>query len=238
MELRDPRLAKGILLGLCAGGLFYLWFGTPVLPFSYPVRTKHIRELEEKQATLTRQLDAARRVASGLPALEAEEAVLAARWEQARRLLPDSTEITALLRDITLRGNESGVEFTLFKPQAMVAHEFYSEKPIEVKVEGGYHNIARFLARLASMDRIVQVRDLQLEEIQSDQQDAPTARAQFVAVAYVLGVPPGVAPPPEASEPEKGGLVSVAKKLVKGSDAAEPAKGKPRAIPVKTAGGE
>jgi Tfp pilus assembly protein PilO len=238
MDLHDPRLAKGILLGLCAGGLFYLWFGTPVLPFSYPVRAKRIGELEERQATLTRQLNQARRVASGLAALETEEAVLETRWAQAQRLLPDETEIAALLRDITSRGNACGIEFTLFKPQAMVGHEFYSEKPIEVKVEGGYHAIARFLARLASMDRIVQVRDLQIEEIQDAEKGAPPARAQFVAVAYLLGVPPEAAPPPVAAAAEKGGLVGAAKKLVKGGEPEAPSGGKPRAIPVNTAGGE
>jgi Tfp pilus assembly protein PilO len=238
MDLHDPRLAKGILLGLCAGGLFYLWFGTPVLPFSYPVRAKRIGEMEERQATLTRQLNQARRVASGLPALETEEALLETRWSQAKRLLPDETEIADLLREITARGAACGVEFTLFKPQGMVGHEFYSEKPIEVKVEGGYHAIARFLARVASMDRIVQVRDLQLEQIQDEAQGGPPARAQFIAVAYVLGVPPQAVPAPEAAPAEKGGLAGAAKKLVKGRQAAEPAKGKPRAVPVSSGSDE
>jgi Tfp pilus assembly protein PilO len=216
MELRDPRVAKGILLALCAGGMFYLWFGTAVLPFSYPVRAKKIRGLEEQQATLTRQLNQARRVASGLAALEAEEAALQARWSQAQRLLPDQTQIADLLRQVTERGNLCGVEFTLFKPQPPVAREFYYEKPVEVKLEGGYHQIARFLAKLAALDRIVQVRDLQIEQIQDPEPDGPAARAQFVAAAYVLGSIPGAAPAVEEQETAGPGLAGAAKRLVKG----------------------
>jgi type IV pilus assembly protein PilO len=238
MELKDPRLAKGILLGLCAGGLFYFWFGTPVLPFSYPVRAKQIRELEGRQADLTRQLDQARRTASGLAALETEEAELQGRWALARRLLPDENQIASLLREITVRGNACGVEFTLFKPRPTVPREFYSEKPVEVKVEGGYHAIARFLAKLATMDRIVQVRDLQIEQSLDAEPGGPTAHAQFVAVAYVLGVPPAAAPAPEEQPGKKpGGLVGAAKKLVDGREkdapTGAPAGAKVRAVPVK-----
>jgi type IV pilus assembly protein PilO len=239
MELKDPRLAKGILLGLCAAGLFYVWFGTPAAPFCYPVRAKHIRELEGKHEDLTRQLDRARRISSGLTALETEEEELQGRWALARRLLPDETQIAELLREITLRGHACGVEFTLFKPQAAVAHEFYSEKPVEVKVEGGYHAIARFLAKLAAMDRIVQVRNLQIEQVSDVEPDGPTARAQFVAVAYVLGVLPGAALAPElAAQQNKGGLVGAAKQLVKGQTSEAPAKSAVKATPVNGRRGE
>lgn len=233
MELKDPRLAKGILLGLCAAGVFYIWFGTPVAPFCYPVRAKQIKELQGKQEDLTRQLDRARRISSGLAAIETEEAELQGRWAQARRLLPDETQIAELLREITLRGHACGVEFTLFKPQAAVAHEFYSEKPVEVKVEGGYHAIARFLAKLAAMERIVQVRNLQIEQVPDGEADAPTARAQFIAVAYVLGVLPGATLSPELVQEQKStGLVGSAKKLVKGQASTPSAKPGVKATPV------
>jgi len=240
MELKDPRLAKGILLGLCAAGVFYIWFGTPLAPFCYPVRAKQIKELQGKQEDLSRQLDRARRISSGLAAIETEEAELRGRWERAKCLLPDETQIADLLREITLRGHACGVEFTLFKPQAAIAHEFYSEKPVEVKVEGGYHAIARFLAKLAAMDRIVQVRNLQIEELTDVEPDGPTARAQFIAVAYVLGVLPGAAPAPEvvAAQKEKGGLVGAAKQLVKGETAKPAANPAVKATPASGAKGE
>ena len=240
MELKDPRLAKGILLGLCSAGIFYVWFGTPVAPFCYPVRAKQIRELEGKHEDLTRQLDRARRVSSGLTAIETEEAELQGRWALARRLLPDETQIAELLREVTLRGHACGVEFTLFKPQNAIAHEFYSEKPVEVKVEGGYHAIARFLAKLAAMDRIVQVRNLQIEQVADVEPDGPTARAQFVAVAYVLGTLPGATLAPElaAAEKEKSGLVGAAKQLVKGQASEPSAKPGVKAKPVSGGRGE
>ncbi len=215
MNLRSEQTGKLILLALGAAGLLFVYFGTHLLPIGYAVRAKEIGQLEEHGAKLAQDLVMARRTAGRLPALEAEHAALQAKWEQAQRLLPDRTEIAALLRDITQCGLRCGVDFTLFKPQPAVGHDFYSEKPIEVKVEGGYHAIARFLAKLATMDRIVHVRDLEIEQIPESDEATQVARARFVAVAYLLGVPP-VSAPAEASAGPARKAVAAAKRVVMG----------------------
>ena len=216
MELQKKPAAKLVLLGIAAAALLYVYFATTLLPITHRARAATITGLEERQQQLETQLAQARRVAAQLPAIEDSYARLTRHWELARKLLPDETEITRLLGEISFRGQESGVEFTLFKPGPLVARGFYSEKPVEIQIEGGFHQIARCLNRLAEMDRIVHVHGLDIEQIQNSEHEkqGPCARAHFFVSAYVLGT--AGAATPEAEAP--GGLGGAVKRLVAGRE--------------------
>jgi len=220
MELQNPRAAKFVLLGLVAAGLLFVYFGTALLPVTHYARAAEIRDLEGKSEKLALDVQRARRMAAELPEMEARHELLVTQWARARRLLPDETEITALLHEIAYRGQQSGVEFTLFKPEAMVGHSFYAEKPVEIRVEGSYHRIGRFLNQLSQMDRIVHIQNLEIEEAPSsdDEEGGPTARAHFFVSAYVLGDAAVQAVTQEEAAKEEGGVGSAVKRLVKGRE--------------------
>ncbi|MFH1143099.1 MAG: type 4a pilus biogenesis protein PilO [Candidatus Eisenbacteria bacterium] len=215
MEQQKQRLLKHVLIGTAVAGLLYVHFGTTLLPLTHRARAAEIGQLEQRHDQIRLQVDRAHRLVGGLPRLEAAYAGMLAQWDLAQRLLPERTEIAALLREISFRGQESGVDFTLFKPGPLTAHDFFSEKSVEIRIEGGYHQIARCLNQLARMDRIVHVRDLEVEEIQGNEREkeGPTARAHFFVSAYVLGGAPVNAEPAAA---EKGGLGGAVKRLVAG----------------------
>ena len=65
----------------------------------------------------------------------------------------------ALLTKISDLGNNVGLEFKLFKPQAEVDKEFYRQLPIDIKVRGPYHNVANFFQSISALDRIVNIGD-------------------------------------------------------------------------------
>jgi Tfp pilus assembly protein PilO len=207
MDLHNERTARWILLGLVTVGLFSIYFGTKLLPFTYRARAQEISALETRYADMSLELERARASVARIGALEAELAGLEQRWMRAQRLLPEETQISGLLREITERGQLSGVDFTLFKPMPVVAQEHVTEHPVEVKVEGGYHGIARFLARLASMERIVHVRELDIEQLPPEAETVrgDPARARFVAVSYVLGGTADGTAPAAGAAPADGG---------------------------------
>jgi len=93
-----------------------------------------------------------------------------------------------LLRKVTAAGQQSGIEFQLFKPEAPVNQGFYSDNPVEVVIEGGYHQTGVFFSRLANLNRIVNVSHLKMEGIES-QEDTPfTVETSMVLTAYTQGV--------------------------------------------------
>jgi type IV pilus assembly protein PilO len=187
MDLSDPRVPKYFMIGICVAGLLYVYFGTSFLPFTYKVQAKELAELKDRYEKLSLEVNRARQSAKHLPHLEAEYATLRTKWEEANQLLPTQNQISSLLQEISFRGLTCGVDFLLFEPKPPVAAQFYTENPIAIQVEGGYHEIASFLNELAAMTRIVNVRDLMIEQTRQKEATEATAKASFTAVAYTLG---------------------------------------------------
>ena len=77
-----------------------------------------------------------------------------------RRQLPSQTEIPDLLIDITQAGLGRGLEFVLFKPEKERPIDFYAELPINIKVNGGYHELAQFVSDVSALPRIVTLGDI------------------------------------------------------------------------------
>lgn len=78
------------------------------------------------------------------------------------KLLPNKTEIEALLVEINQSGLGRGLQFELFKPGAESRKDFYAELPIQVKLAGSYHDIGAFAADIGRLSRIVTLRNVSL----------------------------------------------------------------------------
>jgi type IV pilus assembly protein PilO len=120
-----------------------------------------------------------------LPRFEAEYETLHERWTMAAELLPTDRQTAGLLRKITLAGQQTGVQFVMFKPAPPRSQTYYTEMPIDILVHGGYHQVGSFLAELANMQRIVTVSNLKLSTPPANDYNLTTAAA-FNASAYSL----------------------------------------------------
>lgn len=78
------------------------------------------------------------------------------------KLLPNKTEIDALLVEINQSGLGRGLQFELFKPGAESRRDFYAELPIQVKLVGSYHDIGAFASDIGRLSRIVTLRNISL----------------------------------------------------------------------------
>lgn len=73
--------------------------------------------------------------------------------------LPSDTEVPGLLEDITQTGRGAGLEIKSITLQNERPAAFYIELPIDIKVEGRYHDFASFVSGVASLPRIVTLHD-------------------------------------------------------------------------------
>ena len=76
--------------------------------------------------------------------------------------LPSKAEMDALLSDINQAGIGRGLQFELFKPGQVIVKDYYAELPINIKVTGGYHDVAAFTSDIAHLPRIVTLNNLNL----------------------------------------------------------------------------
>lgn len=95
-----------------------------------------------------------------LDAYQLQQQQLEAAYQAALKQLPGGDEIPGLIEDITLAGIKNGLTFDSIELQEEVKQDFYLERPISIRVRGGYHGLGAFLGQVARLPRIVTLHDL------------------------------------------------------------------------------
>ena len=116
------------------------------------------KEADLKQQFETKAYKVANLAAYKLQMLEMEES-----FGALLKQLPTDTEVPGLLEDITNTGLGSGLEFKEIKLKPESKKEFYIELPIQISVNGTYHDIASFVSGVASLPRIVTLHNFSIQ---------------------------------------------------------------------------
>jgi len=101
------------------------------------------------------------------------------------RQLPGKTEIPSLIVDISQTGLAAGLQEKLFQPQSEIPKDFYAEKPIKIRLSGGYHEIANFVSGIASLPRIVTLHDINITPEEKDVYDRLTMEVTAQTYRYL-----------------------------------------------------
>jgi type IV pilus assembly protein PilO len=101
------------------------------------------------------------------------------------RQLPGETEIPSLIVDISQTGLGAGLQERLFQPQAEIPKDFYAEKPIKIRLTGGYHEIARFVSGIAALPRIVTLHDIVITRENPDSFDELSMEVTAQTYRYI-----------------------------------------------------
>lgn len=114
------------------------------------------------EISLKADFERKQQLASNLQAYKNQLQIMNERFGNMLKQLPAQNEMPGLLEDISKTGIASGLSFQLFAPMPEVVHDFYIELPINIKVDGNYHQLALFLSRIAEMSRIVTLHDFDI----------------------------------------------------------------------------
>jgi len=186
IDFKSPKFVRWTVAVLLIAVVLPLNFLTDSYSVTWSARKVKIGELEARHETLSRDLEKARLLVRNLDRVEQEYAVLREQWLVAQTLLPEQNQMPTLLRKVTAAGEQSGVEFELFRPNAPVNQGFYADNPVEVRVVGGYHQTAVFLSRLANLNRIINVSGLRFEGTKDQSETPHTVQTDMVLTAYTL----------------------------------------------------
>lgn len=187
INVKDPKFLRWAGAIVVVAVVVPMYFLSASYPFTHAARRQTVQELQAKHEKLSQDLQKARLLVSNLARVEQEYAILHEQWQVAQTLLPDQNQMPDLLRKVTAAGQQSGVEFTLFKPQTPVPQGFYADNPVEVAIEGGYHQTGVFLSRLANLNRIVNVSQLKIKGIEDQKETPYTVKSSMILTAYTLG---------------------------------------------------
>jgi Tfp pilus assembly protein PilO len=182
------------------------------------------RKLKELQV----KIQEGRTAQAQLPQFREEVRQLELELDKLLRILPARRNTPDLLRRIRALAEQGDFVLKRFTPGGMTDKEFYSEWPIQIDVEGTYHNLALFFDRISRFSRIINIEDLNVSAFTG--KGPHTIAASFKAKTFVYKEP---TPP----APEEGPIKAGAGKApaVHGPAAGAPDGGGP---PPKKRGGE
>jgi len=129
-----------------------------------------LERVQKQEESLKTELVEKQKRAANLEPLKQQLAEIQQAFGEMLRLLPNKTEIEALLVDISQAGLASGLEFELFKPGAeQLADDFYAIQPIEIQVTGSYHEFGNFVSAVAALPRVVTQHDIAIQPRRTQQ---------------------------------------------------------------------
>ena len=149
------RVAVIALVFVVVTGLGIYWF---IAKDKAPLLERAKAEEQELRLTFENK----QRKAANYDAYRAQLTEIEQSFGTMLRQLPGETEIPSLIVDISQTGLAAGLQEKLFVPQSEIPRDFYAEKPIQIRLTGGYHEIGNFVSGIAALPRIVTLHDINI----------------------------------------------------------------------------
>lgn len=137
----------------------------PIILFyfiSFAPTSDKIQSLTNRKQSLIAEISRAKKAAGELGKIKLAMAETEELFETTATLLPKRKEIPALLRNISDLGKNAGLDFLFFKPGPEKAKDFYAEIPVDISINGPYHNMGFFLDQVSKLGRIVTVDNIKM----------------------------------------------------------------------------
>jgi len=117
-----------------------------------------------------------------LPEFEREIENLQTKLNDLLTILPTEPETGELLKWVKNLTDQSNLELKQFNPQALKPIEFYKEFPIQMQIEGDYHDLGVFFDRISKYSRIINVSNV---VITAKNQGKGSIASNFTATTFV-----------------------------------------------------
>lgn len=181
---KDQQRLLGVILPIALVALFYFYL--------YKPRGTELVELEERISDMEAQNEVARARTVDLDGLREDLVLAERRFAALERLVPTGEEIPEIYEAIASESEALRLDMRNVIPIEAEADSgaYFMRQNWEMEVEGSYHDIGRFLARVASFDRIVrpQVREIRPVEGAGDGTHPVTVYFELETFVLPLGL--------------------------------------------------
>ena len=174
-----------VAIAIFACGAFYYYYEMPVQA-GFAARRSQLAALK---ADITKGVNTAKQ----LSAFEAEVNDLESRLDNLRAVLPEEKDAADLLRRMQTVATQSSLVIKSFKPSPVVTKELHAEWPIQLELEGSYHNLATFFDRVGKFTRIVNITGVDVKGKDKPGDTNASITATCVATTFVLLDAPALA---------------------------------------------
>jgi type IV pilus assembly protein PilO len=205
-------LALGLAFGIAlAAAVHYAWFRG----LNAEIKAKRT-ELEGLQQEIQKGRAAERKLAQFREEVKRLELDLA----RLLQILPSKRNTEDLIKRIEALTRQGDFTLKRFTPGEFVNKDFYAEWPIDIQLEGTYHNLALFFDRMSRFSRIVNVEEMKIGAINDP--SGKSIAANFTAKTFIYTGEEKPQAGPKGAKPAGGGAVGKAQTLKKKSEAGMP----------------
>ena len=148
------QLAIAVVVAGAVLGLGY-WFGLKPM----------MEENATAQSALDKQKlqnDSLRVFKAKLPELEANIASLKQQLEIQKKIVPDDREADQFMHMMQDTAAAAGVEVRRYTSKGVNTHDFYSELPFEMDIDGPYYAVLQFFDKTSKLERIINISGLKM----------------------------------------------------------------------------
>jgi type IV pilus assembly protein PilO len=150
--LERSKAQKFAILGVIIILLAALYYS-----FLYSPQADEIAKLADSVEIARNEKSVKAQKAANLAGLRKDLQRLDAELKKAVAQLPEKREIPDLLRNISTKAQQSGLDILVFRPRAENYQDFYAEIPVDITVKGNFHNTVSFLDEVGRMDGLVNI---------------------------------------------------------------------------------
>ncbi len=161
---------------LAVGG-FYKYYVEP-MQAEMAIREK---KLAAMRVDINKGLATARRLAE----FRKQVADFETRLDALRAVLPEEKDVGELLRRLQMLAAQANLQIKAFKPAPIVVKQMHAEWPINLQLEGTYHNLGHFFDEVGKFSRIININAIHIKAKDKSASGA-TISAECVATTFVM----------------------------------------------------
>jgi type IV pilus assembly protein PilO len=100
--------------------------------------------------------------------LIADTESLKQQLERQKLIVPDEKEADQFMRVMQNTAAQAGIEIRRYTSKSSVQHEFFTEVPFDIELDGPYYSMLNFFERVAKLERIINIGNIQMGSLGAD----------------------------------------------------------------------
>lgn len=136
---------------------YYYVYLNPQVQANQQLKTK-IADKNAENATL-------RQFEPKLAQLNRDMAILQQQIDIQKKIVPEDKDADQFIRLLHDTAAASGIEIRRYTAMPVASHEFYSDVPFAIDIDGPYYSVLNFFQKVSELERIVNIDNMQMANV-------------------------------------------------------------------------